>query len=396
MAQNLDKICWRVALFSIFLIAIGFMGFGDKIVLLLLVLNCLIQFGMNRKSFIDIELILLFTGMLSYAVIGKFEVIWILKYTLMPALFYIFGVSVLISQNKTDREYRAKAIVIALSLGLLIESILNASRWAPELERYWPEFWSGKFLLATQHIFFNLPVIGLFFYGICRWKSNRLINSLLVLGGVWCLWFSLITGSRSLIMIFAIVFTANIILYFYLNRHNKASRRSLRAIAICLLTAVLFAGVLYLFNIGGLYDFLHSHMWTREGGILHNVRFQAQLSALKQIFKYPLGGSQMDLAGLGFAHNVWLDAANSSGLLPFVLLVSYTLMTFYQLIKLIRTVSTDHDVIYLLVSSYLSLFLYYMIEPALNANIMYWAPWALICGLTKGILKNRDDLIHME
>ena len=104
----------------------------------------------------------------------------------------------------------------------------------------------------------------------------------------------------------------------------------------------------------------------------------------------------MDLAGLGFAHNVWLDAANSSGLLPFVLLVAYTLMTFYQLIKLIRTASTDHDVIYLLVSSYLSLFLYYMIEPALNANIMYWAPWALICGLTKGILKNRDDLIHME
>lgn len=396
MTRDFDKIYRNIALISIFLIAVGFMGFGDKIVLLLLFINCLIQSVINRKLFIDAELILLFAGMLFYGIFGRLEAVWMVKYTLLPALFYMSGASVPISQNRADCNNRAKTAVIALSLGLLIESILNALRWAPELGRYWPEFWSGRPLLATQHVFYNLLVVALFFYGLYRWNSHRLLNSILVLGGIWCLWFSLVTGSRSLVMIFAIVIITNIILYFYLNRHNETARRSLRLFAPCLLAAVIFAGALYLLNAGGIYDYLHSQTWNRDGGILHNIRFQAQISALRQIPEYPFGGSRMDLAGLGFAHNVWLDVANRSGLIPFVLLVAYTFFTLYNLIKLIRTQTTDHDIIYLLVSSYLSLFLYYMIEPALDANIMYWALWALICGLTKGVLKNHDNMIRME
>lgn len=391
MSQNADKIYWKIGLFSIFLISIGFMGIGDKFVLLLLILNCLMQFRLSKKLFIDIEAILLFTGMLSYSICGRLEAVWIIKCTLLPTLFYIFGTSILISQSKTDCGYRTKAIIIILSLGMLIESILNALRWSPEYGRHWPEFWSGRNLPATQHVFFNLLICGLFFYGIYYWKKQRLLNSILILGGIWCLWFSLITGSRLLIMIFALVSAANIILYFYLNRHKGSSRKYLYILTLCLLATVIVGSTLYIFNIGGFYDYLHSYMWTRDGGILHNIRFQAQFSALKQIFQYPFGGNQMDLAGLNFTHNVWLDMANRSGLLPFVLNAIYTFITFYNLLKLIRTQTIDHEIKYLLSSSWFTFFLFYMVEAALEANIMYWALWALIGGLIKGVLKNHNN-----
>lgn len=396
MTQHLDKAFWKIGLISIAIISAGFMIIEDKCTLLLLLINCLLQFYLSKKIYLEPESILLFTGMLAYGIGSKFTPYLTMKCTLLPFLFYYYGVSVLSSQNKADREYRVKALVLALSLGMLLESILNNMQWTPEYGRYWPEFWSGRILPATQHVFYNLCITGMIFYGVIYWKKNRALNSILVFGGIYCLWYSLVTASRMLVVIFAVVLAADITLYFYLNRNNKVSHMYLYILLSILLATVTLASVFYVFNIGGFYDYMHSYMWTRDGGILHNIRFQAQFSVLKQLFRYPFGGKLMDLAGLEYAHNVWLDAANNSGIFAFLLLMAYTTLTLYDFIKLIRTQTIAHETKYLLVSSYLSLFLYYMVETALVANIMYWAPWALICGLIKGIQKENTGSVTID
>ena len=393
MTQHLDKVFWKIGLLSIAIISAGFMLIDDKYTILLLLINCLLQFYLSKKIHVDTESILLFIGMLAYGIGSKFTPYLTIKCTLLPFLFYFYGVSVLSSQNKADREYRIKALILVLSLGMLLESILNNTQWTPEYGRNWPEFWSGQFLPATQHVFYNLCITGMIFYGVIYWRKNRLLNSILVLGGTYCLWYSLITASRMLVVIFALVLAANIALYFYLNWNNKASHLYLYILLAILLATAALICVLYVFNIGGFYDYMHSYMWTRDGGILHNVRFQAHLAVLKQLFKYPFGGKLMDLAGLEYAHNVWLDAANSSGIFPFFLLTAYAALTLYNLIKLIRTQAITHETKYLLVSSYLSLFLFYMVETALEANIMLWAPWALVCGLIKGVQKENTESV---
>ena len=50
---------------------------------------------------------------------------------------------------------------------------------------------------------------------------------------------------------------------------------------------------------------------------------------------------------------------------------------------------TAQEIKYLLVSVYISLFLYYMVEPALDANVMYWSVWMLVCGLIKGNIQDK-------
>lgn len=374
------------------------MAIKEKSVLLLLTICCIFQFVLNKKIFFDKEAILLLSGMFFYGIIGKFTAYVTLKLVLIPLLFYLFGKSLLILQDPENCEYRTKILIIVLSLCLLAGSILNAvtrSFLGLDQGRRWGEFWTRSILPATQLAFYDLFIIGLMFYGIYGCIKKRWLNSILVIGGLWSLWFSLITNSRMQAVIFTIVFISNILLFCYLNR-NKTGFRYGRILFWGLVILCISAILSYIFNIGGLAEYMKSSMWARNGGILHNVRFQSQILALKQLFKYPLGGKQMDLGGLRYFHNVWLDMANTAGLLPFTLIAVYTVITLYNLIMFIRKQTISQETKYLLVSSYLSLFLYYMVEPALDANIIYWSIWMFVCGMIKGTLQNNNYSLNRE
>ena len=92
----------------------------------------------------------------------------------------------------------------------------------------------------------------------------------------------------------------------------------------------------------------------------------------------------MELAGLNYAHNVWLDLANAAGVIPFVALVGYTILSFFDLIKLLKSAYVSQGIKYAASGIYLAFVLYYMIEPALEANILYLIPWIYINGIIYG------------
>ena len=395
MNQKTNEIFWGIGLFSIFLIGLAFPKIEDKFVLLLLAVNCFFQYLLSKKLAVDPESLLLFAGMLIYGIIGKGEnnFFWNIKVVLLPFLFYLYGKSVISLSNRQECQHRTNALIVALNTGLLIASMLNAVNWVTDrlvYGRSWREFWTDVVKPATQHVFYNVITVALIFYGIYCWKKNKLLSLFLIAGGIWSLWFSLISGSRTLIAIFVLVFGLNILLFYCLNRANHKIRKSMHILFLILLGICALAGFCYIFNIGGFSDYMKSPMWARDGGILHNVRFEIQWKAITQLFKYPMGGSQMELSRWNHTHNVWLDIANRSGLIPFCLIVAYTIATIYNLIKLLIKQTVPQAMKYLLMSSYLSLFLYYMIEPALEANIIYWSVWALICGLIKGVLQNQN------
>lgn len=340
-------------------ISIGFYAIGIKYILLGLFVLCVAQGALNHKLSLDKESILLFMGMLAYSIGSHADFGWTIRITLIPFLLYYYGNSVLLLQEQDQREYRTKILIIVLSFGLLAGGILNAFSWYShgfDGGRRWAEFWSGRILPATQHVFWGLLISGLMFYGWYYWKKNKLLNSLVVLGGIWNVCFSLLTGSRTLGIIFGMVLGINIVLYCYLNWNDENKKCKIKKVVIGILLIGILGVIAYLFDVGGISNFMKNSMWGRNGGILHNIRFEAQISVVKQLFKYPFGGRQMDLAGLYYAHNVWLDMANSAGLLPFILITSYTVVTIYDLVKLIQSQIVRQEVKYLLVSAYVSLF----------------------------------------
>ena len=122
---------------------------------------------------------------------------------------------------------------------------------------------------------------------------------------------------------------------------------------------------------------------SKGGGILNNVRFSAQKSALSQLFDYPMGGRQMNL-GRDFCHNTWLDMANAGGLIPFFAFALYTLYTFWELIRFLLKKNITPEVKMMMTGLYAAFVLYLSVEPALDASIHLVTPWIFVNGLIHG------------
>ena len=359
MEQKIEKILYGAGIFFLAVMSVGFWGISVKYVLLILFALCAAYGIIYKKLYLDIEMFFLLSGMFIYSIGAGNETDWIIKITLLPFLFYVYGKVILPEQDKSTCKYRTKMVVIVLSLGLLISSILNAVsyyKYGFENGRAWKEFWTGILLPATQHVFWNLIIVALVFYGIYYWKRSRFLNSVLVLGGLWSVWFSLLTGSRITVLVFGIVFLLNIILYCCFNwKDERKKGYIIKGLIGSAVLSVLLAAM-YMLNVGGIFTPIkESYMWTRNGGILHNIRFQAQLTILKQLFAHPFGGREIE-AELYYAHNVWLDMANSGGLLPFVLILVYTIFSAVNLFKFVLRQDISQEIKYLLVSAYTSFF----------------------------------------
>ena len=129
----------------------------------------------------------------------------------------------------------------------------------------------------------------------------------------------------------------------------------------------------------------------KDGGILNNVRFVAQRQALFQIFDHPLGGRQMELVLGNYCHNTWLDMANAGGVIPFSAFTVYTVLTIYKLACFVRKRTVSTEIKLMAVGIYTVFFLYFSVEPALDASIHYLTPWIFLNGLIHGYLSKSDN-----
>lgn len=92
----------------------------------------------------------------------------------------------------------------------------------------------------------------------------------------------------------------------------------------------------------------------------------------------------MDLCGLQYCHNVWLDIANASGLIPFFLMIIYTIVSCIDIINFLRNPYFKNLLKYIISGLYFAFVVYYMVEPALMADVKFFVPWTYINGLVYG------------
>lgn len=369
--------------------SVNLIGYQREELLWWLVAAVLIESLLIWKWIPDVNALLLVVGMYAHCRVVYAGEVFLYQATFLPLLFYLFGKMFVAYEKTLGKAARARVVIQVLAVFLCVEGILNAKVWYElwgEGFRYWKTYWVDQLLPATQHVVWCVPIIAMVFYGGCCLGKKRVIGIGFVVAGLWMVYFSWITKSRAAVMIFGLVLGVNIVLFFWMNRKKKQIRRLFWCLLGVIPVFAILLTVAYTSNMYGVQDLFASVEWSRGGGILNNVRFRAQRLVLSQLFLYPHGGRQMDLAGLNYAHNVWLDMANASGLLPFTLIVLYTILTIKDMVLLIGRNTIPQENKYLLVSVYSAFLLYYFVEPALDANIMYWAIGCLVAGVIRGSL----------
>lgn len=91
--------------------------------------------------------------------------------------------------------------------------------------------------------------------------------------------------------------------------------------------------------------------------------------AISNLFSHPYGWSNGDVY---YVHNMWLDIARLSGLIPFGLLIFFTIRSFYKVFKLLKY--TNDSVAYLMLGLNLCFFLSCFVEPIFGGtHLMLYA-----------------------
>lgn len=317
----------------------------------------------------------------------------------LPLFFYLLAEHSAVEFRKME-TCKAKEGITVLSLtlicGFALHGILNAymyyAGYVVPGTRRWHDFFTGEIVPGTQHTAYFLPVLAVVVPAVLYFKSSKKYWWMRVLGGLTAVFFlytSLATRSRMPLVIFVIVGGLQVLLFCIFEKEKvRKLCRDQRFWAVVLIFCVVAVIGLFLVKDSPVIVAFIENM-GKGGGILNNVRFQAQRQALLQLFDHPLGGRQMEL-GRTYCHNTWLDMANAGGVIPFFAFAAYTVYSFYQLICLLRKKEFSSELKLAAAGLYMAFFLYMSVEPLFDAPTEFLVPWIYINGLISGLLRKEN------
>lgn len=366
-------------------------GFPDFLMLVIGAGFCLILLIKQRKIRVDLGLSLLSITMFSYCIIvfGIRAIGIMMPY--IPLVIYILANYLGREFKNQKKEINLIYIVYCLVFGYAIYGILNSymyfAGYGWEGTRYWMDFWTRSITPGTQLTICYLPVFAIFFPSLFYFYKRKWVNALIGLITLFFIYASLATRTRTTLLILALVFCGQTVLYAMLEKDKVVKNVTPKKAGIFLGCIVVMIAVLtFVLKDNEMIRAFIANL-DKGGGIIHNVRFEAQALALQQLFDYPLGGYQMEL-GRRMAHNLWLDMANAAGLIPFFSFTAYTFWTMYELIRFIMKKDIGTEIKIMFSGIYAAFFLYYTVEPALMASVHFLCPWMLINGLIHGYLSD--------
>ena len=369
------------------------MGFPDKITLVAGGILCLCMLLEQKSIKIDIGLCLLIVTMLSHFLIldGKRAIVKLVVY--IPIVLYLLGnYGACLSKSKRDNKENVFLLLLfALVIGYTIHGILNSYLYfagyrAESGARKWMDIWKRSFIPGTQHGMYYLPSFAMLLPAMIYFKKRKIMNVCMIISTIFFSYTALATRSRMSVVILAMVFCGQLLLLLLMEKNEVKKFLSNKKVLICgaILFLIMLAAAVALMNTSVMKAFIEN--MGKDGGVLNNVRFTAQRNVLKALPSHLMGGMDKSVIGYNYAHNVWLDMAKLTGVIPFAVFSIYTLVTLYELIRFIvmKEISTDTKLI--VTGMYVVFFLYYLVEPAMEANINYMTPWIFVNGMVHGYI----------
>ena len=385
---NIYDIFNLIIITLLFLLSMNFMNKFNYIIIAMFFLTLMNMLLRREKVYITLEFLVLWICFSSYFItyVTHFEITLHMSivYWLGPLIGYFTGIHIVNILKKISLD----TIIMIMVLGLFTHGMLNMNLYFQQgiNGRTVPDIWLGYNRAATlQGILFTL-ICSLLFYAlfICRKKYYKY---LIILGTIISIYCTLQTASRTLLVISIICFIFNFLLYVYLNK-DKRSKVIKMVIYILLFLCIIV--IFYKFNIlniksiykeSPLYERMKYDVGTVSLG--EDPRLKMSKAVFIIMFKYPFGGNK--ITEISYAHNLWLDSAKTVGIIPFFLLMTYTLFTIITMFKLLNHKYVQSEYKYILFSIYVSLMINFMVEPILEGMPNIFIIMCIINGITNGI-----------
>ena len=347
-----------------------------------------------RKSFvsenIDRSLIYLLLFSVAYAAFYTLNPVsgvqYILVYLAFPSCFYLIGKYLGKKLPNADDRYMAVLLIGAAYSLTAILSVIMAIRSGDfySFERNFPLFWSGNVITATKmgsYLTINMLIPSFLITKQRRWPWW--ITAFWA--GIFAvsLFCAIRLGSRTQIAILMITFLMGIFYVF----PRQSYRRNISLLFLLGIGAYLiYTRISFDLSSDWLAAFAGRMQNDAAGDIASGGgRTSRWIKSFEYLFTHPLG---WDVTEFGLSHNLWLDVLRAGGVVCLILLLVFSVKSFQDIRKFLAGNRGDITYNFMTVTTFMGLFLVFMVEPVMDGIVNLFI---LFC-LYKGLLTDTPPL----
>lgn len=265
-------------------------------------------------------------------------------------------------------------ILFVMALGfcthVLLNIILNYVQMDITIGRNTRDIWSQAVFSATgQASLFIMPIS----VGIASFFSDTTVKNK-VMASIFCvlaLVYNLQLACRTPFVL-AVIIAMIAIVCMAKSRDVKTDNKV--RIAGFIMFLIICAIILYEFNIWGIRSNIEaSNLFIRllssGEGVLQDQRLDLKIHYVKEIWKYPFGGSNI-MTEYGYAHDLIFDTWDKAGIVAAFCAVAYIIGSVSRLQKILRNKTVGFFCKQLVLCLYCAFYLEFLVEP-----ILYGMPW---------------------
>mgnify|MGYP007069862916 CR=1 FL=1 len=285
-----------------------------------------------------------------------------------PIIAFILG-SLIVGNRKATANTRVKWAVLSITLGIFVQGVID----------FVEKIAAGE---ATEKVGYNLygiqmartaleadllPMAAMFPVGIIIWRNRKDIKILIltIIVELFLLFLSLKCEGRYSISLMALSTIVVMAVYFFnewLNL-NRSFKKWLMIIICVAIGSGLIGLVAFKLNLFGIYDIYENSYFSRDGGIIHNVRFSMMARGWYNLKLYPLGGWKNDWEGwFTSTHDMWLEYGREFGMSVFLVLGLYLLLTIKDILILSFSRKSKGIEKYMLLAAFIAFNTFYFFE----------------------------------
>ena len=358
----------------------------DNINIILLFIFCpLIMYiaWKKNKILINKNLIVLIGFSITYYVISMSYGIDVSKISIACVLSYYIGIMI-VEISKTPEKTIIK-YTYSIAIGFFIHAMANYIINIGTQERNTIDIWTKVARSATLQATMLTMLMGSSFFSffILKNKLHRVIITICI---ILSLLYNLVLGTRTLIIVSIVSFILSEITFivFYIKKGDIVLKN-----AKILVKAIIIILVIYSSNFMGIREKIEDTKLLRRINKPYSTqeadsnRVETMILAFNNILDYPMGGNTEKVGDLKYIHNMWLDVANQAGIIPFTLLILFTSISLFYLIKTLKSQEFSAEFKIFLVGIYSAVLLNMAVEPIMQGEPLFFIMFCNIVGMVE-------------
>lgn len=323
--------------------------------------------------------VLFFTFLIYYLTLfvqsrATLSLFYIIRSFLGASFAYIIGMKVC-----KGEESKLTVLIEIIAVSSFLHGFLNIATTTTlsAASRYVHNVWTGGITTATlQGTYFTcaIAVASLWIFGINFPK--KMFGFLIIIATIWN---SMMTASRTAIFMVVILFVVSYFLMEYRRKEKKAFIGIVIRTVIGLAAVTLLIYEAYSLNLFGIQTRVNgSYLGLRIAGISKEMsapRNELWSMGISNMLAHPFGYAKDN-----YAHNLWIDFGLNGGVVPFVLLVSFSIASFITCGRFVKYGKISDSTKSLVILNYIAFNANFMLEPILDGVPFMFFMYCMICG----------------